>query len=176
MAVLLGRGMSRAEIARRLGLSKATVSYHARQLGAPIDGRFGRRFDWKLVQDYYDAGHSVRECALAFGFSTWSWYQAVRRGEVTARPASRPAEEIFAINTRRNRGHLKQRLVKSGLKAERCELCGLSRWRDASLSLALHHMNEDRRDNRIENLQLLCPNCHSQTENFAGRNGRPQHG
>jgi 5-methylcytosine-specific restriction endonuclease McrA len=36
----------------------------------------------------------------------------------------------------------------------------------------LHHVNGDGRDNRLENLQLLCPNCHSQTDNFAGRNVR----
>ena len=37
--------------------------------------------------------------------------------------------------------------------------------------MALHHINGDRLDNRLENLELLCPNCHSQTETFAGRNG-----
>lgn len=176
VAALLARGLTRVEIARRLGLAKSTVSYHARQIGAPVDPRFGRRFDWQLVQEYYDAGHTVRECALVFGFSTWSWCEAVGRGEVTARPVSRPVEEIFALDTRRNRGHLKQRLLRSGLKSEYCEICGLSQWRDEPLSLALHHINGDRRDNRIVNLQLLCPNCHSQTDNFAGRNGRRRDG
>ena len=41
-----------------------------------------------------------------------------------------------------------------------------------SLSMALHHVNGDGSDNRLENLQMLCPNCHSQTENFAGRKRR----
>jgi 5-methylcytosine-specific restriction endonuclease McrA len=72
--------------------------------------------------------------------------------------------------------HLKKRLVKAGLKEPRCERCGLDTWRSAGLSLTLHHMNGIRDDNRLENLQLLCPNCHSQTDTFAGRNGRPQPG
>ena len=62
MAQLLAEGLSRVEIARRLGLSKATVSYHARRLGEVIDDRCARRYDWDAVQRYYDEGHSVREC------------------------------------------------------------------------------------------------------------------
>jgi 5-methylcytosine-specific restriction endonuclease McrA len=37
--------------------------------------------------------------------------------------------------------------------------------------MALHHINGDRLDNRLENLELLCPNCHSQTDTYSGRNG-----
>jgi DNA-binding CsgD family transcriptional regulator len=170
---LLSRGMTRVEVARRLGIAKSTVSYHARQLGQPMDDRFSKRIDWSLVQTYYDEGHSVRDCARTFGFSTWSWHGAVRAGHITPRPGFKPIEEIFAANTRRSRGHLKLRLLRSGLKDERCERCGISEWLGRPLSVALHHRNGDRLDNRLENLEFLCPNCHSQTDNFAGRGGRP---
>jgi HNH endonuclease len=72
----------------------------------------------------------------------------------------------------RNRNHLKQRLLELGLKQNACEVCGGADWRGQPLSLALHHVNGRGQDNRLENLQLLCPNCHSQTENFGGRNRR----
>lgn len=170
---LLGQGLSQAEIARRLDIAKSTVSYHARRVRGQADERFARRYDWEVVQEFYDRGHGVRACARHFGFSTQTWYGAVRRGLVTPRPRHRALQEVFAIGTNTNRGELKRRLFLLGIKENRCERCGISEWLGAPLTVALHHINGDRTDNRIENLELLCPNCHSQTDTFSGRNGRP---
>ncbi len=164
--------MSRTEIARELGIAKATVSYHARRLNREIDVRCARRYDWALIQAYYDEGHSVRECMAAFGFSSASWFDAVRRGAVEARPSGTPIEQLLTAGTYRGRYHLKARLIGEGLKQNRCERCGITQWRGQSLTLALHHINGVRDDNRLANLEILCPNCHSQTDTFAGRNGR----
>ncbi|HEV3053211.1 MAG TPA: ArsR family transcriptional regulator, partial [Solirubrobacteraceae bacterium] len=121
---LLARGLSRAEIARRLGIAKSTVSYHAARLGEGVDARFAKRIDWAAVQIYYDEGRSVRDCIRVFGFSSWSWHAAVKRGAVTPRPSFKPLAEIFAVNTRRGRGHLKNRLLQAGIKDGSCERCG----------------------------------------------------
>jgi Zn finger protein HypA/HybF involved in hydrogenase expression len=83
-----------------------------------------------------------------------------------------PFEELLAANQPRNRYNIKLRLLAAGIKQNRCEQCGLARWHKRPLSLSLHHVNGDRHDNRLENLQLLCPNCHSQTPNFGSRNWR----
>lgn len=68
-----------------------------------------------------------------------------------------------------NRTHLKNRLIKEGLKENCCELCGVVEWLGRPLNMELHHVNGDGADNRLKNLQLLCGNCHSQTDNWGGR-------
>jgi hypothetical protein len=166
----LARGESIATIAAELGLVKSTVCYHARRLGVLADERFARRYNWVEVQRYYDAGNSIRDCARNFGFCIESWHRAVRAGLLVSRPLEAPIETYLVRGRRTNRTHLKQRLLRSGLKKNRCERCGIENWRGAPLFMALHHVNGDGLDNRLENIALLCPNCHSQTPNFSGRN------
>jgi ssDNA-binding Zn-finger/Zn-ribbon topoisomerase 1 len=64
---------------------------------------------------------------------------------------------------------LKRRLVGGGLLDYECEKCGISEWQGKDLTLQLDHINGKSRDNRLENLRLLCPNCHSQTDTFCRR-------
>lgn len=66
--------------------------------------------------------------------------------------------------------HLKNRLIKDGMLLNECSVCTISTWMDKELILHLDHINGNRRDCRRENLRLLCPNCHSQTPTYCGRN------
>lgn len=68
---------------------------------------------------------------------------------------------------------LKIRLFKEGLKDQKCELCSWAKQTtDGRIPLELHHKNGDSRDNRLQNLQILCPNCHSLQPTHRGRNIR----
>jgi 5-methylcytosine-specific restriction endonuclease McrA len=167
--LLLEQGKGVNEIARLLGINSATVSYHKRRLGYPMSDHCALRYDWAAVQRHYDEGHSVRECMEQFGFSSAAWTDAVNRGALVARPQAMPLDDLL-INGPRGRRNIKVRLIAAGLKEGRCEECGISEWRGEALSLELHHRNGERHDNRLENLALLCPNCHSLTDSWGGRN------
>ena len=65
--------------------------------------------------------------------------------------------------------HLNDRLLKEGIKEYKCECCGNTEWMGKPIMLELHHIDGDHNNNKLENLQMLCPNCHSITDNFKSK-------
>ena len=96
----------------------------------------------------------------------WEKYKNVgRKGRDSTKDRRYTAEQAFQKN-------MPFRYASKYLKEERewkCECCGLSEWQGQKLPLEIHHINGDRWDQRRENLQILCPNCHSLTENWRAR-------
>lgn len=80
-------------------------------------------------------------------------------------------EEILVENSSyHNIASLKRRLLNNNLLEYKCQICGINSWNGKELSLQLDHINGINNDHRLENLRFLCPNCHSQTETFSGKN------
>lgn len=77
-------------------------------------------------------------------------------------PEKHPIEYYLVKGSTIHSASLRRKLVRSGLKAQCCELCGLAEWCGRSIPLELDHKNSDHWDNRLENLQIVCPNCHAQ--------------
>lgn len=65
---------------------------------------------------------------------------------------------------------LKNRLLQEGYKEHKCECCGLTIWNNLPIPLELHHKDGNRCNHLLSNLQLLCPNCHAQTETYRAKN------
>lgn len=84
-----------------------------------------------------------------------------------------PLNEILVENRNYKSSDLKKRLIKEGLKEDKCEICGCSNeWNGKLLILQLDHINGNHSDNRLENLRIVCPNCHSQTETFSNKRAK----
>lgn len=97
-----------------------------------------------------------------------AWKNGAYEGRKLGKPEA-PLNEICVANSKFSTKHVKYRLLKEGIKTWSCEECGIEDWNGKSITFQLHHINGKNKDHRIENLQMLCPNCHSQTPNYAGK-------
>lgn len=81
-----------------------------------------------------------------------------------------PLSEILVKNYEYNSNKLRKRLIIEGIKEHRCECCGLNEWLGEPIPLELDHIDGDHYNNTLENLKILCPNCHAKTPTYRGKN------
>lgn len=84
----------------------------------------------------------------------------------------RPTEDYLSNQFPTHSNSLRKRLIKEGYFKSCCSKCNLDKWMDLPIPLELHHIDGNHQNNQLDNLTLLCPNCHSQTENHRGKNKR----
>lgn len=82
------------------------------------------------------------------------------------------SEILQGLHPHYNTGHLKRRLLKEGIKENVCEIdgCNITEWNSKPIIMQIDHINGNPTDHRLENLRMICPNCHSQTETYCGKN------
>lgn len=88
------------------------------------------------------------------------------------KPKKYPLDEILVVNSKfSHKQRLVYKLLEEKLIEHKCNMCRICPvWQEKTLVLQLDHINGTNNDNRIENLRLLCPNCHSQTDTYGGKN------
>ena len=134
------------------------------ELGLPVEGRPHRDMTARVRSLGLDTSHFTGP-----GWSrgqTWRTNDSLARGRRKLRIRD---EDVFIENSPISAGPLlTPRLLALGWSYE-CAWCGISEWRGTKLVLHLDHTNGIHNDNRLENLRLLCPNCHSQTATYSNR-------
>ena len=80
-------------------------------------------------------------------------------------------DEVFCENSPVTQKTLRGYVERHDILEYKCQCCGCNgEWQGGEIALEIHHINGINNDNRIENLQYLCPNCHAMTENYRGLN------
>lgn len=95
----------------------------------------------------------------------------LRKRPLHKSPIMMSDSELFVVGPTYHHSTLKKRLLLRGVLYE-CTKCGISEWHGKPLALHLDHINGVPDDHRLDNLRLLCPNCHSQTDTYGGRNAK----
>jgi len=83
-----------------------------------------------------------------------------------------PLEDILVKDSSYKGGSykLKNRLITEGKFEKKCYSCGKKTWLNRPIPLELEHKNGQNTDNRLENLSIICPNCHALTPTYRGKN------
>jgi hypothetical protein len=140
--------------------SELSIAGVIRRLGFRPSGGMHQMIVHHIARLDLDVSHMTRK----------GWARGTRG--VAGHP--QPLEHVLVKGSRyQNVGKLRKRLINAGLKEQRCERCGIDRWLGEPIPLELDHISGDRADNRLENLRILCPNCHSQTETWCRAKQRP---
>ena len=120
---------------------------------------------------------TVKRRIVSLGLKTDHFLgQGHLRGKKNTWHPEMPLSEILVEHSPYKGGSfkLKNRLLSQGIFEHKCYECGLTEWRGQPTPLELEHKNGDGSDNRLENLTLLCPNCHALTATYRGRNIKPR--
>lgn len=138
---------------------KSSVSLRETALKLGLCGRGGGSF-WSIKRNIkrlkLDTTHFLGRAWMKGRVPNWS---------------VKPLNDYLSIDGKHiSNQQLKKRLIASGLKKDQCEICGqLPIWNNKPLVLQLDHINGNSSDNRLVNLRVVCPHCHSQTSTFCGR-------
>jgi hypothetical protein len=125
------------------------------------------QFFFKVRKKWCCSSHH-NKCPANKAKNTPAWLPAAKLGARVAASMNQSRIPLqFAKGVKRTFD--RRDLVRRGLKKNECARCKITEWMGAPIALQVHHINGDKWDQRLSNIELLCPNCHSQTDNYAAK-------
>lgn len=131
------------------------------------------------IKEAYEKYETLHIASVELGMTTVSlWRRAKRIGLAwkdknyrSVNPKKIPIIEILeGKHPYYQTLKLKKRLIKEGIKENKCDICNIIEWNGKLLYMQLDHIDGNSHNHRLENLRMICPNCHSQTETYCGKN------
>lgn len=131
---------------------------------------FCRKVGWVPRGDNYKVVHKyIREYNLDVSHFTWN------KSNIGNKLNKHNEVELKKLKNPLVKGSiLLKKLISEGHKERKCECCGNKEWNNNPIPLEIHHINGNNSDNNIDNLQLLCPNCHALMDNYRGRKNKKE--
>ena len=170
--------------------SKRQIQQKAQKLGLTFN-RIDKKYQYEFFKNIIENSSTISDATRKLGLSTGrgnrktitnyikiyniptNHFQYKPIGNVNKLQKHKISEVLVENSTYTWTSTLKKRLYKEGLKKPICELCGQNEnWFGMKISLILDHINGINNDNRLENLQILCPNCNAGQETFCRGNKR----
>ena len=132
----------------------------------------------EMIMDAYKQKMTQQEACAKHGVTTVTWWRRAKKlglkwSDLPAHEGAGKLDLYEILNGEHPQYQtfkLRNRLLDVGLKSNQCEECGVSEWNGKALTIQLDHVNGNSKDHRLENLRMLCPNCHSQTATWCGKN------
>lgn len=152
------------ELLKRLVAESRSLAAVLTQLSLATEGRAHHELKRRLAELDIDTSHFTGQ-AWSRGYTSET-HPSLRE---SGKKRGYADDVVFVENsTPINGPNLVKRLVARGVHYA-CAICGLSEWCDRPLVLHIDHIHGINNDNRVENLRLLCPNCHSQTATYCNK-------
>lgn len=184
---MLRQGRKYSEIMKELNVASSTISYHAKRIGLNRFSYEHKEHDWNEIQRLCDEGLSFHSIEKIVGINRHTLSDAKKNGKITLSENRNSylnrvryvPEEVLIVDSPCSTSRIKKVIKRNSLlkyycSNEECMLYGIENpiWAGKKIVLHLDHINGIRNDHRIENLRWLCPNCHSLTETYCGKNKR----
>ncbi len=129
------------------------------------------------IVECYNSGITLHEAAAELSMSVVSLWRRAKKINLKWSKIKRQSVKKIDLNEILQGKHpsyqtfkLRNRLIAEGIKENVCEICTIKEWNGLEISMQLDHIDGDSHNHLLSNLRMICPNCHSQTETYCGKN------